>query len=202
MKRLFGLRTAFFIVILCMNLVACSNKENAFFEGQYLYLNGEKYIEATGLYEETNTVICRTNDDFIIYEITEDAAHNYVVARSFTDQKLYVKEDYQKDKTTIEGVCFKQNTAEYIYEEEFIDTFKKMLECKEMVEIDNDKLMMYRKVGIDVYIIYPKDSVGEYCGSIIFNGVDYMYYNHQENSITLLSEEMEKELIKYNVLNE
>lgn len=182
--------------------MACSSKENAYFEGQYLYIGEEKYVEATGLYEETNIVIVQTNDNFTIYEVEGDLEHNYIAARSFLDQTLYVKENYIKDKTIIEGVCFKQSSAEYIYEVDFIDIFKEMLECKEIVEIDNDRLMMYRREGIDVYIKFAKDCVGEYCGSILCNEIGYMYYNHQENCTTLISEEMRKKLVEYNVLQE
>ncbi len=39
-----------------------------------------------------------------------DVEHIYVVARSFLDQNLYVKENYIKDKTVIESVCFKQSS--------------------------------------------------------------------------------------------
>lgn len=186
--------------ITCINLVACSNKEKAYFKGQYLYIGEEKYVEATGLYEETNTVICRTNDHYTIYEMDGDIGHIYVAARSFLDQKLYVKENYIKDKTVIEGICLKQNSAKYIYDETFIDLFEEMSECKDTVKIDDDKLMMYRKEEIDVYVMYAKDCVGEYCGSILCNEIGYMYYNHQENRITMISEEIEKKLIEYNVL--
>lgn len=202
MIRLFKLKTVLCIAIICTSLVACSHKENAYFEGQYLYIGKEKYVEATGLYEETNTVICRTNDNYTIYEVDGDVGHIYVVARSFLDQRLYVKENYVKDKTVIEGVCFKQSSAKYIYDEAFIDIFEEMSECKDVVEIDDDKLMMYRNEGIDVYIKYDKDCVSEYCGSILCSDVGYMYYNHQEKCVTLISEEIQKKLVEYNVLQE
>ena len=202
MKRLFKLKTVLCIAIICINLVACSNKENAYFEGQYLYMGDEKYVEATGLYDETNTVICRTNDNYTIYEVAGDGQHNYIVARTFLDERLYVKENYIKDKTVIEGVCFRQSSAEYIYEEDFINIFKEMLGCKEIVEIDDDRLMMYRREGIDVYIKYPNDCVGEYCGSIIFNGTEYMYFNARNASTILISEKMKNALVEFEVLIE
>lgn len=202
MKRLFKLKTALCIAIICINLVACSTKQNAYFEGQYLYIGEEKYVEAVGLYEEANTVIGRTNDNYTIYEVDGDVEHNYIVVRSFLDQTLYVKENYIKDKTVIEGVCFQQGRAEYIYEEDIINTVREMSECKEIVEMDADSLMMYRRQGIDVYIRYAKDCVGEYCGSILRDESGYMYYNYQENRITLISEEIRKKLVEYNVLEE
>ena len=135
----------------------------------------KKYVEAEGLYEETKNVICQTDDNYTIYEVDGDAKHIYVVARSFLNQKLYVKENYIKDKTVIEGVYFKQSSEKYIYEEAFIDIFKEMLECKDVVEID-DRLMMYGREGIVVYRRYDKDCVGEYCGSILCSEAGYMYY--------------------------
>jgi hypothetical protein len=201
MKRLFQLRKVLCTVILCINLVACGNNENAYFEGQYLYMGDEKYVEATGLYEETNTVIGHTNDDYTIYEVNGDNEHNYIVVRSFLDQKLYVREDYIKDRTIIDGICFNQSTLEYIYEQDFIDIFSaELLECNEIVAMDDDSLILYRRDGIDIYIKYNNDNVGEYCGSIIFNGTEYMYFNAQNTNTVLISEKMKKVLAEFEVL--
>lgn len=202
MKQLTKFKLVFIVLVLCMNLLACDNKENAYFKGQYLYIGTEKYVESTGIYKETNTVICRTNNDYIIYEVDGDTEHNYVVARSFLDQKLYVKENYKKEKTTIEGYYFEQNSMKYICEKEFTYIFKKMLDCKEIVELDDESLIAYKREGISVYVRYYNDCVGEYCGSIIFNGIDYMYYNYQEDNTILINEEMMKKLVEFNVLKE
>lgn len=201
MKRLFQLRKVLCLVILCISLVACGNNENAYFQGQYLYMDDEKYVEATGIYEETNTVIGHTNDDYTIYEVNGDNAHNYVVVRSFLDQKLYVRENYIKDRAIIDGICFNQSTLEYIYEQNFIDIFSaEILECNEIVAMDKDCLMTYRRDGIDVYIKYDNDSVGEYCGSIIYNGTEYMYFDAKNTNIVLISEIMKNVLVEFGVL--
>lgn len=202
MKRLFKLlEKVLYIVLLCIILSACGNRENTYFEGQYLYMDGTKYVEATGLYKESNTIIGKTNDNYTIYEVDGDSEHNYIVVRSFLDQTLYVREDYIKDKTAIEALCFTQNISEYVYEEGFIDIFiKELLECEEFVEIDSNSLMSYRKNGIDVYVKYTNDSVGEYCGSIIYDGTEYLYFNVQNSNTILVSEKMKNILVEFEIL--
>ncbi len=94
----------FILTTLCVNLMACSHNHSAYFQGQYLYIDGEKYIQSSGIYHETNRIICKTEDNVTIYEVDGDIGYNYVVARTFLDQSLYVKESYVKDKTEIEGL--------------------------------------------------------------------------------------------------
>ena len=43
-------------------LGACGNSENAYFKGQYLYMDGIEHIEATGFYKESNTIVGKTSD--------------------------------------------------------------------------------------------------------------------------------------------
>lgn len=200
-KHLFRLTKTICVVALCVNLTACANEENAYFEGQYLYVDGVKYVEASGLYEESNTVIARTENDYTIYEVVDDKLHNYIVVRSFLDQTLYVREDYTKDRTTIEGICFNKDTSEYICEQDFIDVFsKELLECDEKLEMDADTLMSLRKDGIGVYVKYADDNVGEYCGSIMIDDTEYMFYNAENDCTILISDEMEKNLTELSVL--
>jgi len=185
-----------------MNISSCGNKHNAHFEGQYLYIDGKKYVESTGIYKETNNIVCHTSDDYTIYEIDGDVEHNYVVARSFLDQSLYVKADYVKDKTAIEGFCFNQETMTYIYDEEFINMFTEIINNGEMVELTAENLYSYKRNGIDVYVKYYNDFIGEYYGSILINEQNYMFYNHQDNNIIFLTKEMVQKLVDFNAIEE
>jgi hypothetical protein len=202
MKREFKvLSTVLYMMLLCIFLGACGNSENAYFKGQYLYMDGTEYIEATGLYKESNTIVGKTSDDYTIYEVDGDSEHNYIVVRSFFDQNLYVRKDYVKDKTVIEALCFNQSTSKFVYDESFIDSFiKDLLEDENILEIDNNTLMSYRTSGIDVYIKYANDSVSEYCGSIIYDGSKYLYFNAQNSTTILVSEEEKKMLEKFEIL--
>lgn len=183
-----------------MNLMSCNNQHEAFFKGQCLYIDNEKYIPSVGVYEETNTVLCKMKNDYTIYEVDGDTGHNYVVVRSFLDEQLYVKENYTKDKTAIDGIYIGQSEKKYISDKEFIDIFEVMMASDEKVEIKNECLASYRKDGIDISIKYHNDCVGEYCGSILYDGVRYIYYNHLEEKTILINEELISKLETFIVL--
>ncbi len=202
MKREFKvLAIVLYMMFLCIFLGACGNSENAYFKGQYLYMDGTEYVEATGLYKESNTIIGKTGDDYTIYEVDGDSEHNYIVLRSFFDQTLYVRKNYIKDKTVIEALCFNQNKSKFVYDESFIDIFiKELLEDESTVEIDNKSLMSYRKTGIDVYVKYANDSVSEYCGSIIYDGSKYLYFNAQNSTTILVNEKTKNMLAELEIL--
>ena len=203
MIRLWKWKAVLCMVMVCVNLAACGSKVNkdAYFQGEYWHIDGEVYVETAGWYVETNNVVCRTANRYTIYEVEGDVEHNYVVARSFLDQYLYVKENYIKDKTVIEGVWFGVGSSEkYIDEEAFLETFHKMLEYKDVVEMDDDRLMQYRMEGIDVHIKYENDCVGDYCGFILYGETGYMFYNSEGEYVTRLSKEIVEKLKKYNIL--
>lgn len=61
--------------------------------GEGVYWNDILYVPASGEYSEGKT-IAKTNDGWQINEVEEDDTHTFIVMRSFLDQSLLVREDY------------------------------------------------------------------------------------------------------------
>ena len=84
--------------------------------GEGVYWNDVLYVPASGEYSEGKT-IAKTNDGWQINEVEEDDTHTFIVMRSFLDQSLLVREDYEVPSsgeiTTISW------NGEYIADEEF-----------------------------------------------------------------------------------
>ena len=62
--------------------------------GEGVYWNDVLYVPASGEYSEGKT-IAKTNDGWQINEVEEDDTHTFIVLRSFLDQSLLVREDYE-----------------------------------------------------------------------------------------------------------
>jgi len=201
--RLFGKLLP--VLLLFAAFSGCGIGVNAHRQGElYLYLNDERYVLTSGLYRESNTEIGRTDDRFTIYEVVGDPEHNYVVVRSFLDQDLYVRESYEKDRTSIEALILNRN--EYVYEKDLIDLFvKELIESEEFEVLDRETADAYsdtylaRGRCIDVHIKYPNDVVGESCGSIIYDGTAYWFLNFGLKDVkrVMVSEEIINKLAGY-----
>lgn len=106
--------------------------------GEGVYWKGSLYVPCSGEYSEGKT-IAKTEDGWHINEVKEDPTHTFIVLRSFLDQSLLVKEDYQiptegratsavwgKQKITDEefltsiSELISQATSDYSYETEGI----------------------------------------------------------------------------------
>ncbi len=89
--------------------------------------NGQDYSPASGEYTEGRT-IAKSKDGWRIKEVKEDPSHTFVVARSFSDQYLYVSDDYTVPKSgKITKVCW---NGEYIENEEFIQALTQIDSAK------------------------------------------------------------------------
>ena len=62
--------------------------------GEGVYWNDVLYVPTSGEYSEGKT-IAKTDDCWQINEVEEDDTHTFVVLRSFLDQSLLVREDYE-----------------------------------------------------------------------------------------------------------
>jgi len=62
--------------------------------GEGVYWNDVLYVPASGEYSEGKT-IAKTEDGWQINEVEEDNTHTFIVMRSFLDQSLLVREDYE-----------------------------------------------------------------------------------------------------------
>lgn len=193
--RLLGLML-FVTFILC----ACGNKHKVEWQGYYLYIDGEKYINTGGLYNESNIKVGKS-DGFTIYEVIGDKELNYVVSRSFLDQNLYVKESYTPDKTTISAVCFSGYIDDCLYDEQIIDcisSFESDIESDgELINGNDELLQMIRDEGKPVYVLYGGSDVGEFIGYIFTLDNQYMYYNYSQEMIIEITDEQLDLLLEY-----
>ena len=62
--------------------------------GEGVFWNGVLYVGASGDYSEDRT-IAKTEDGWNIVSVKEDESHTFVVLRSFLDNYLLVREDYE-----------------------------------------------------------------------------------------------------------
>ena len=62
--------------------------------GEGVYWNDVLYVPSSGEYSEGKT-IAKTEDGWQINEVEEDQTHTFIVMRSFLDQSLLVREDYE-----------------------------------------------------------------------------------------------------------
>ena len=62
--------------------------------GEGVFWNGVRYVGASGEYTEKKT-IAKTDDGWNIVAVKEDPSHTFVVLRSFLDNYLLVREDYE-----------------------------------------------------------------------------------------------------------
>lgn len=68
---------------------------SAVLNSEELYWNGNTYISCSGIYSEGKTIAKTADGKWDINEVKEDPSHTFVVARSFLDDSLYVRKDYQ-----------------------------------------------------------------------------------------------------------
>jgi len=87
--------------------------------GEGVYWNGVLYVPASGEYSEGKT-IAKTTDGWQINEVEEDPSHTFIVLRSFLDQSLLVREDY--DIPDSGGISTLFWNRQFIADEEFRQT--------------------------------------------------------------------------------
>ncbi len=82
----------FFVLIL--NGVIVFDR-SAVLNSEELYWNNNTYVVCSGIYSEGKTIAKTTDGQWDINEVKEDPSHTFVVVRSFLDDSLYVRKDYQ-----------------------------------------------------------------------------------------------------------
>ena len=94
-RILVGIFIIFFIVVTFFVVNYFSVDRTAEFKGRYLYWNNAIYEEKAGAYSEGNTIAMTTDNKWSVNEVKGDDLHTFIVMRSFLDQYLYVKKDYE-----------------------------------------------------------------------------------------------------------
>ena len=92
--------------------------------GEGVYWNDVLYVPASGEYGEGKT-IAKTNDGWQINEVEEDDTHTFIVLRSFLDQSLLVREDYEVPSSG--EITTLYWNRKYIADEEFKRTVTEIL---------------------------------------------------------------------------
>ena len=97
-KTLFAVLIIFAITVAVLLLLFANGiivlDHSAQRRGEGVYWKGSLYVPCSGEYSEGKT-IAKTEDGWHINEVKEDPSHTFIVLRSFLDQSLLVKEDYQ-----------------------------------------------------------------------------------------------------------
>lgn len=181
-------------------LCACGYKHKIEWQGHYLYIDGEKYTDTGGLYNESNIKIGKS-DGFTIYEVVGDTEHNYVVSRSFLDQRLFVRESYMPDKTIIDAVCFSGYIDDCVYDEKIIDcisSFESDIGFDgESINGNDELLQLIKDEGKPVCVLYGGSAVGEFIGYIFTLDDQYLYYNYSRKMVIEITDEQLEFLLKY-----
>ena len=97
-KTLFAVLIIFAITVAVLLLLFANGiivfDHSAQRRGEGVYWKGSLYVPCSGEYSEGKT-IAKTEDGWHINEVKEDPSHTFIVLRSFLDQSLLVKADYQ-----------------------------------------------------------------------------------------------------------
>lgn len=193
-KIIFGI-----VVLSACVLYTRTQRHEAYSRGDDLYVDGERYIEISGndyLYQESKKRICKTDDRCIVYEVEGDKEYNYVVRRCLWDAALFVKESYVPDETVVRAICIGRKKDNYIYDEKIIECVLALEDNDEFFD-DSDVFLKARIHGRDVYVKYGDEIVGKYIGEIFSFKDQYMYYNDNEQVVTVLTDEQLELLREY-----
>lgn len=113
-----------FAVLVLSGVYYFSVDRSAEFNGEEVYFNGNTYVMCYGEYSEGKR-IAKTKNGWDIHEVEEDSTHNFIVARQFLDQHLYVNEDYVVPTDgTISAVVW---DGYYITDKEFCCEFSRIM---------------------------------------------------------------------------
>lgn len=110
---------------------------------------GSKYVSVSGKYHEGKTIARFKEGNCRINEVEEDESHTFVVVRSFLDQWLVVREDYEIPKS---GKITKAYwNLKFIEDEEFFETVSELAEkATSGFAYDNSNNDIYQYKGDDV----------------------------------------------------
>lgn len=110
---------------------------------------GVKYVSVSGKYHEGKTIAKFKDSGFRLKETREDDSHTFVVVRSFIDQWLVVREDYEIPKS---GKITKAYwNLKFIEDEEFFETVSELVEkATSGFVYDNSNNDIYQYKGDDV----------------------------------------------------
>jgi hypothetical protein len=163
------------MLLISIFLIGCSQKNEVHFDGEeYLIFNGEKYVLTSGIYNESDIRLGKT-DSFTIYEVEGDKEHNYLVARSSLDNTLYVKESFSPDNNEIEGV-YLMSANNCHYDKKIVELIQKIITSEKMKLDNQQEIDKIQQTGLEVGVKYKNNPVGKNFGIIKKIKDDYVIY--------------------------
>ncbi len=104
------------------------NDRSASVGTESMFWNGKNYSTVNGEYKEGKTIAKSRDGAWSINEVKGDPSHNFVVARAFTTQFLYVADDYQiLESGKLTKVCIGR---EYVDDKELLAVLSRIDELK------------------------------------------------------------------------
>lgn len=139
---------ALFSLMVSKGIIVFDHSAQRCGEGNDIIWKDVKYISVSGKYHEGKT-IAETKDGFDINEVEEDDSHTFLVVRSFLDQWLVVREDYDIPQT---GKITKAYwNLKFIEDEEFLEAVAELTEkAAADFTYDNSNNDIYQYKGEDV----------------------------------------------------
>lgn len=194
----------FAIIIIAIFAAAAVNyfsvDRTATYAGNKLEWKGVSYIEISGEYSEEKTIAKTKDGRWDINEVKEDETHTFVVARSFLDQYLLVREDYKIPKNGRVTSVFVEHSK--INKEDFCRAIEKIIvEDGELFTIKTDNI--YSKAS-QICLSYENCPVGtEYVGFIGFINNYWVYITPIKGDIMLNSDGTPREYpVDCKIINE
>ena len=115
---------ALFAVMVAKGIIVFDHSAERGFENSIIW-KGVRYEPVPGRYKEGKTIAKVKNSGFSINEVEGDDSHTFVVVRSFLDQWLVVREDYDIPKS---GKITKAYWSyQFIDDEKFLDVITEMI---------------------------------------------------------------------------
>ena len=134
-------------VLISKGIIVLDRSGERLFENG-LRWKGNDYVAVSGNYHEGKTV-AKTKDGLNINEVEGDDSHTFLVVRSFLDQWLVVREDYEIPKS---GKITKAYwDLKFIEDEEFLEAVTELTQkATSDFVYDNSKNDIYQYKGDDV----------------------------------------------------
>lgn len=144
----FAVIMALFAVMVAKGIIVFDHSAERGFENSIIW-KGIRYEPVPGRYKEGKTIAKVKDSGFRINEVEGDDSHTFVVVRSFIDQWLVVREDYNIPKS---GKITKAYWAhQFIEDEEFFSVVAKLMQqSKPDFMYDNSADDIYQYKGDDV----------------------------------------------------
>ncbi|MEG2199207.1 MAG: hypothetical protein RRY25_02830 [Anaerovorax sp.] len=152
------------VVVVFLGFYFSANRTAVYQDGK-LFFKDAVYIPISGKYHESKTIGKTADKNWEVNAIEDDPSHCFVAARSFSDQILFVKEDYQVPQHgKLTGVYV--DNLNIIETDRFCEAITAILNQSkgEKFNFETDNIHNYAK---EIYLCYENCPVGTVWGGFI-----------------------------------